>query len=52
LVKLVRRYLADHRDIFEDIDRRAKLIDVLELFSAAGWPEALKLLFELPDLLR
>jgi hypothetical protein len=52
LVKLVRRYLADHRDIFEDPERRRALVEVLELFSSAGWPDALKLLFELPDLLR
>lgn len=52
LVELVRRYLADHRDIFDTRDRRAKLIQVLELFSKAGWPEALRLMFELPDLLR
>lgn len=52
LVKLVRRYLADYRDIFDDSTRRARLIEVLQLFSDAGWPEALKLLFELPDLLR
>lgn len=52
LVALIRRYLADYRDIFEDPDRRGRLIAVLELFSGAGWPEALKLLFELPDLLR
>lgn len=52
LVKLVRRYLADHRGIFDDAVRRAELIEILELFSGAGWPEALRLLFELPDLLR
>lgn len=52
LVKLVRRYIADHRYIFESADRRERLIEVLELFSGAGWPDALKLLFELPDLLR
>ncbi len=52
LVKLVRRYLADHKDIFEDAGRRRTLVRVLEAFSSAGWPEALKLLFELPDLLR
>lgn len=52
LVKLVRRYLADHRGIFDDTQRRAKLIEILELFSGAGWPEALRLMFELPDLLR
>lgn len=52
LVRLVRRYLADHREVFEDPGRRARLVEVLELFSGAGWPEALKLLYELPDLLR
>jgi hypothetical protein len=52
LVELVRRYLADYRPIFEDATRRRTLVDILELFSSAGWPEALKLLFELPDLLR
>lgn len=52
LVGLVRRYLADYREVFEDVGRRARLVEVLELFSSAGWPEALKLLYELPDLLR
>lgn len=52
LVALVRRYLADYRGIFETPERRQTLVDVLKLFSSAGWPEALKLLFELPDLLR
>ncbi len=52
IVRMVRRYLADHRDLFEDAARRASLIQVLELFSNAGWPEALKLLYELPDLMR
>jgi hypothetical protein len=52
LVRLVRRYLADHREIFEDAKRREQLVAVLELFSSAGWPEALKLLYDLPDLLR
>jgi hypothetical protein len=52
LVALIRRYLADHRSIFEDLARRQKLVEVLELFSNAGSPEALKLLYELPDLLR
>ena len=52
LVKLIRRYLADHRAVFEDEHRRASLVKVLELFSSAGWPDALQLLYELPDLLR
>jgi len=52
VVRLVRRYLADYRAAFEDESRRARLVSILELFSNAGWPEALKLLYELPDLLR
>jgi hypothetical protein len=52
LVALVRRYLADYRAVFEDQERRARLVAVLELFSSVGWPDALKLLYELPDLLR
>jgi hypothetical protein len=52
LVKLIRRYLADHLSAFSDADRRQRLIHVLELFSNAGWPDALQLLYELPDLLR
>ena len=52
LVRLVRRYLADHRNVFDDVDRRDRLVRVLELFSGAGSPEALKLLYDLPDLLR
>ena len=52
LVRLIRRYLADHRNIFDNQDRRDRLVHILELFSSAGWPEALKLLYELPDLLR
>lgn len=52
LVKLIREYLADHRAIFDDAYRRTRLIAVLETFSSAGWPDALRLLYDLPDLLR
>jgi hypothetical protein len=53
LVALVQRYLADHRDVLEaDPARRTELVKVLELFARAGWPDALRLLFDLPDLLR
>jgi hypothetical protein len=51
-VALIRRYLADYRVVFEDQDRRARLVCVLEVFSSVGLPEALKLLYELPDVLR
>lgn len=52
VVGIVQRYIADYRAIFEDEERRARLVDMLRLFSQAGWPEALKLLYELPELLR
>lgn len=52
VVKVVRRYIADHRGIFEDPERRAKLVEILRLFSEVGWTDAIRLLYELPDLLR
>lgn len=51
-VRIVKRYIAEYRTIFEDEDRRAKLLAVLRLFSDVGWNDALKLLYDLPDLLR
>lgn len=52
VVKVVRRYIADNRSMFEDPERRTKLVEILQLFSEVGWPEAIRLLYELPDLLR
>ena len=52
VVRIIQRYLADYRSIFEDEDQRAKLVAILQLFSDVGWSEALKLLYDLPDLLR
>lgn len=52
VVQIVRRYIADHRAIFDDDGRRARLVEVLRLFSDVGWPDALRLLYSLPDLLR
>lgn len=52
VVRIVRRYIADHRDIFDDEGRRAGLVEILQLFSEVGWTEALRLLYDLPDLLR
>jgi hypothetical protein len=52
IVRMVKRYIADHRSIFEDDARRARLVEVLRLFSDVGWADALKLLYDLPDLLR
>lgn len=52
VVRIVQRYIADHRAIFEDDGRRARLVAILQLFSEVGWPDALRLLYDLPDLLR
>lgn len=51
-VRVVTRYIADHRSIFEDDARRVRLVEVLRLFSDAGWSDALRLLYDLPELLR
>lgn len=52
IVRMVTRYIADRRSIFEDDARRAALVEILRLFSDVGWSDALKLLYDLPDLLR
>lgn len=52
VVGIVQRYIADYREIFDDQGRRGRLVAILQLFSEVGWPEALKLLYQLPDLLR
>lgn len=52
VVDIVRHYLADYREIFENENRRDNLVAILGLFADAGWPDALKLLYDLPDLLR
>lgn len=52
VVRIVQRYIADYRSIFDEEDRRGRLVRILQLFSDVGWPDALKLLYALPDLLR
>ncbi len=52
VVQVVKRYIADHRGIFDDPKRRAMLVEILQLFSEVGWTDALRLLYDLPDLLR
>jgi len=52
LVEFVRYMLADHRALFDDPTQRDRLVAMLDLFAEAGWPEAMRLLWELPDLLR
>jgi hypothetical protein len=52
LIKIVSRCLADYDYIFSDNGRRDKLIACLDIFIEAGWPNALRLLYRLPDSLR
>lgn len=52
MVKLVGRFLADHKEIFNDPQRRADLVDTLEVFVAAGWPSIRRLFYKLPELLQ
>ncbi|MET4675851.1 MULTISPECIES: hypothetical protein [unclassified Luteibacter] len=52
VVRIIRRYIADYRSIFDDGPRQARLVEVLRIFGETGWPDALALLYELPDLLR
>lgn len=52
LVTVVSRCLADHDYIFDDKVRRDKLVAILDIFIEAGWPNALRLLYRLPDVLR
>ncbi|WP_315767589.1 MULTISPECIES: hypothetical protein [unclassified Bradyrhizobium] len=51
-VTLIGRFLADHRELFEDSDRRQTLVKCLDLFIQAGWPSARRLLYRLPELLQ
>lgn len=52
VARVVGLYLADHRDAFDPSQRRESLVEVLETFVAAGWPQVRRLFYRLPDLLR
>lgn len=53
VVSIVERYLADYRDLLESDDAcRDGVVQILDLFIEAGWPEALRLSFRLGDLFR
>ena len=51
-VRIIGCYLADHRHIFTDEERRKKLVECLNTFIEAGWPAAQRLLYRLPELLQ
>ena len=52
IVKVVGVFLADHREIFQCKERRAALIECIEIFMEAGWPSAHRLLYRLPELIQ
>jgi hypothetical protein len=52
-VRIVRRYLADFRAVIaSDDDLRHRLMRALDVFVEAGWPEARRLVYDLPEMLR
>jgi hypothetical protein len=57
VVKLIQRALADHREIFQAADGKESeclvaLLEVLDLFVEAGWPEARQLTHRLEEIYR
>jgi hypothetical protein len=52
VVKLVERVLADHRAALQDAEALQALMDLLDVFAATGWPEAIQLVWRLDDLFR
>lgn len=53
VVSLVERYLSEFRLIFEESDSCQQiLIEILDIFVKAGWPEARRLTYRLDELFR
>jgi len=53
VVKLVRRFLADYPAVIASNPQyRHGVVLMLDQFAAVGWPEARKLVYELPEMLR
>jgi len=53
IVGFVKRYLADYRPLLrDDLDCRRMLVEVLDTFVQAGWPEAQKFVYRLEEIFR
>lgn len=52
VVQLVERIFADHRSEVQDAEALRALMDLLDVFAATGWPEAIQLVWRLDDLFR
>jgi hypothetical protein len=52
-VRLVERYLSDHREIFvREKDLQTMLLRMLDVFVKAGWPSAQRLTYRLDEIFR
>ena len=52
VVTLVERVLADHRSEVQEPAVLGALMDLLDVFAATGWPEAIQLVWRLDELFR
>ncbi len=53
IVKLVERYLAEYRVLLrDDLECRNALIEILDVFVHAGWPNARRLTYRLEEIFR
>ena len=52
VVNLVEIVLADHRDEVRDGQGLADLLNLLDIFAKAGWPDALRLVWRLDEVFR
>jgi hypothetical protein len=52
-VRIIERFLAEYRSLFqENIECRNALIEVLDIFVQAGWPQAQRLTYRLEEIFR
>jgi hypothetical protein len=52
VVELVEKILADYRGDIRDAESFKNLVALLDIFAAAGWPEALRLVWRLDEVYR
>jgi hypothetical protein len=52
-VRIIERFLAEYRSLFqESAECREALIEVLDIFVQAGWPQAQRLTYRLEEIFR
>lgn len=53
IVRIVERYLSEYGNLFRESDEaRGALLDILDVFVGAGWPEATRLTYRLGEVFR